>query len=257
MDVTIDTRKFTAALKDIQESQLPFATMKAMNESAIKGQDAERLRMQSEFTIRRPWVLQGVKINRGDFATKRKLEVRVSVDADRDFLNKFEFGTPKTPRDGKAIAVPIEARRNKATLVADSAKPRAFEFREVGGKGLIKASKGLKARTRRAVLGGHVRVFEGKQRTIMIRSADGSGVILQRFGGRKGHTAYLHQGQVHPQGVLIGQRDPGLRVLYRLKPRVKTPKDLHFAETVTSAFLAHFPDAFTRAYAAAVATAKP
>ena len=50
------------ALDNLHERQLPFATMKALNECATLFQADERSVMQREFTIRRPWTLQGVKM---------------------------------------------------------------------------------------------------------------------------------------------------------------------------------------------------
>src|SRR3954468_14135275 len=97
IEIEFDPKKLITTLDALGERQLPFAAMKTLNELATGFQTDERAVIQSEFTVRRPWVLQGVKIDRGDFATKEKLEARVHIDADHNFLDKFEAGGTRAP----------------------------------------------------------------------------------------------------------------------------------------------------------------
>ena len=66
--------------------------------------------MRKRFTIRRAYVLQGVKFSK--FSTKRDLEAIVEIDPTREFLFKFEEGGTVRPR-GTRLAVPDEVRRGR------------------------------------------------------------------------------------------------------------------------------------------------
>jgi len=255
VDIVLNPRDLLRTC-DVMDSQLPFATAKALNELATTFQANERDVIQGGMTIRRPWVLQGVKIDRSDFATKDRLVARVHVDEQRDFLNKFEDGGTRTPQIGRSLAVPIAARPSKAALIPAGMRPRAFGFKEIGGASLARHASHLRDRRfRSGVLSGGVRVFEGSNRTILIQGANGGGVILQRFGGRRGHVAHIHNGEFHAEGVLIGHRDPGLRVLYNLRQRSRVPASLHFGQTAKS-MLSLWPGTFKKWYIEALRTAR-
>jgi hypothetical protein len=142
IEIDVDPRKAVATLTALGERQLPFATMKALNELATGFQADERAVIQSSFTVRRPWVLQGVKIDREDFATKEKLEARVRIDQQRDFFDKFEEGGIRTPVTGgihrkgggggsaRSLAIPVNVRRTKAQIILKSQTPKSFNFRK-------------------------------------------------------------------------------------------------------------------------------
>lgn len=226
LDLSIDPRQFIQAMGSF-ESQMPWAVMKALNEVGVTFQADERARIQSEFIVRRPWVLQGVKINRGDFATKSKLEVIVRIDPSRDFLGKFEFGGMRVPRAGrKALSVPIAAKRTPQTVIPTALRPKSFHFK------------------------GHGRVLKGDSGTFLIQRPDGSGVILQR----KARSVSLKKRQHGP--LMRGQRrDYRLVTLYVLKPRTRVPPDLHFHQTAQATFAKAFGPAMTKWWNEAVRTA--
>jgi hypothetical protein len=233
LDISIDPRLCVQTLNGM-DAQLPFAVAKALNEVAVKFQADERDVIRSTMTIRRPWVLQGVKIDRQDFATKQKLSVRVHVEGDRDFLEKFEEGGTRGPRAGKrALSVPIGAKRSPQSIVPASLRPKA----------LLRGGKELH--------GSGVTIIEGALNTVLIQKADGSGVILQRKGRKvalkKRHHGPLQKGQ---------RRDPRMVVLFILRPRTPVPRSLRFGETAAKSFAANWPKAMTRWWNEAVRTAR-
>lgn len=215
------------------ERQLPFATARALNDVAVGFQQDERAVIQREFTIRRPWVLQGVKINRGDFATKTKPEVTIRIDPSRDFLGKFEQGGTRVPRQGhKGLSVPLAARRNLATVIPRGMRPKAFNFKALSTK-------------------GGKRILKGDKGTFLIQKADGSGVILQRK-GRKVAVSKRHHGP-----LMKGQRrDYALVTLFVLRPRTPVPADLHFVDTAYKSFRMRWPSSFTKWWNESVRTAR-
>jgi hypothetical protein len=228
IEISVDPRQLIKEMNGM-DRQLPFAVARALNECAVSFQADERTLITREFTVRRPWVLQGVKINRQDFATKTKPEVRIHVDPQRDFLNKFEQGGIRAPRAGKkALSVPISVRSNPRTVIKGSMRPKAFDFKKVGPG-----------------------VFKGTNRTILIQKPDGRGVILQR----KGRSVAVSKRQHGP--LMKGQRrDHALVVLYVLRPRTPVPDDLHFVETARKSFRVHWPLSFTKWWNESVRTAR-
>lgn len=231
--ITVDPRALIKVTEGL-ERQLPFATMKALNECANIFQRDERQVMQSQFTIRRAWVLQGVKIDRGDFATKQNLSVRVHIDEKQSFLDKFEEGGIRTPRTGKALSIPIDVRSNRKAVVPLKLRPKNL--------GLAGANRGR----------GGTTIVEGANGVFLIQRADGSGVILQRLARKIGVKRRQHM------ALQKGQRhDYAVKVLYALKPRTPVPASLHFDETANSSFAKNWPIAFEKWWNEAVRTATP
>lgn len=236
--ITADPKKLVTIF-GAAESQLPFAAAKALNECAVTFQQDMRKVLQGEFIIRRPWVLQGIKINRGDFATKASLAVRVRVDESgnyggRGFLKKFELGGFRAPGAGKrGLVIPVSgsaAKRNPQSIVPDKLRPKNLELKRVGSR-------------------GGATILEGDQRTFMIQRADGSGLILQR----KGNKVALKKRRHGP--LMKGQRrDFSLVPLFILKPRTRVPSDLHFYDTAAASFARTWPLAFPKWWNEAVRT---
>jgi hypothetical protein len=127
VSILIDIAPIVAAMEDFQREQAPFAASRAVNDVADMAVMGERAAMQTNFTIRRPWVLNGVKVLRysnkkdegGPYAV-------LGIADDRAFLNKFEQGGVKTPR-GANLAMPTTAVRPSLTDIAPgNLRPRAF-----------------------------------------------------------------------------------------------------------------------------------
>lgn len=252
LDITVDTKGLREQMRTVAEDQIPYATMRALNDCATRFQAEQRGHIQDAFTIRRPWVLQGVKINRDDFATKKKLSVRIHIDGQRDFFDKFERGGVRQPRDGKALAVPISVRRSKADVIAKRKRPKAFAFTE--------ARSSLKSR---------VAIYKGKDRTFMIRKADGTGVILQRKGRgskrtqlRTAEGKFMAKGGKERRRAIIGPQrylnrnsvgrkyghDYNLVVLWSLKGFTRVPKSLAFEENAKRSILSNWKGSFEKWY---------
>ncbi len=167
INVQVDTRgadAFFAAFK----GQLAFATSVALNRTAEDGQAAVRARLGGEFTLRRKtFIERTIKIENRDRATKTKPFVIVGVDAARNVLAKFELGGQKKPLAGKALAVPIDVKRNKSDIVTKSQRIKSLNLRKVQGKT------------------GGVRI-QGDKRTFVA-----GGAVLQRM-GRRGKVRVLY-----------------------------------------------------------------
>lgn len=162
INVRTNAAEVSRSMRFLFRSQFPFATSLAINETAKDFQAEQRAGMEERFTIRRPFVLRGVRISK--FSTKRDLSAHVEIDPSRSFLFKFEEGGLTRPR-GTRFAIPDEVRRTKAGVVSRVLRPRALSFRRWGS-------------------GPKAEVFRGERRTFMIRTRGGRGVIAQRIGRR-------------------------------------------------------------------------
>lgn len=226
----IDMAGLTESITTFQD-QIPFATSLALNRVANAAQQAERAGISERFTIRRPWVLQGVKIETRDRATKRNLEVSIGIDAQRSFLSKFEVGGLKVPiGESKSIAVPeVGVRPDISAIVPKSKRPRAFNF--------------VRRAPRRP---SDFAVFEGSQHTFLIQSGDGSGLIFQRTGKGSNRDRSVKAG--------AGGRDENVKLLYVLTPHVRIPAELEFATTVELVVREQFAQIFAQAFEEAKAS---
>lgn len=239
MEITVDTRDLIKGLNDFEQRQVPFALSNTLNDVAKLFQYRQREHMGSIFTVRRKqWVDNNVKIT--NFAKKGDLRAAVQIQSPgggnrSDILAKFEDQTTKAPKSGRSIAVPVEAKRNASDIIPKGQRPRSFNFKQIGGAGMAKSTRGMTKRMTGGVLRGALQVFQGEKRTLMIRNAQGQGVILQRTGR--------------------GRKHEGLRLLYRLTPRVKIKPDLHFVVNAREA-ATHVKGFFAARFAEAMSSAR-
>jgi hypothetical protein len=121
-----------AAISAFDSEQLPFAASKALNDTAYAAQKAVRAAMPSEFTIRRDWVVQQVKV-----MPSRKADLVATIYDDNDFMVRQEYGGEKMSIDGKAmIAVPLRSAFPLKSIVPNDLRPRNLPntLRGVGGQ---------------------------------------------------------------------------------------------------------------------------
>ena len=106
---------------------MKFAVAKTLTNLAQEAQAKVRADMPSKFTIRRPWVVNGIRIKT---AARDRLEAAVySLDSGgrRGFMTRQEFGGIKTPEGGKHIAIPLKAvKPNAKTIIPQYMKPKSL-----------------------------------------------------------------------------------------------------------------------------------
>lgn len=132
-----DARRFVAGVL----KQVPFAASKALNRLGNEFQAAEREGIRDRFHVRRPWVLQTVKIRGADRAKKDRLAIVIRIDATRQgdkstgggILAKFEPGGEKHAR-GRSLAVPmpLAVPRTAAGIIQAKFRPKALALTKVG-----------------------------------------------------------------------------------------------------------------------------
>jgi len=136
-----------AKLRTLTEAkQFRFATAQALTKTAAEVQTGVKQAMPSRFTIRRSWVIQGIRM---DKATKDNLTATV-YSRDK-FMGLQEVGGPKSPLRNY-IAVPTRAtKRTKTDMVRKSDRPKALgdkvEVVEVNGNKFLALKKARKGRS--------------------------------------------------------------------------------------------------------------
>lgn len=217
----------------LYRDQMPFAIKQAINATAKDAQEAQLLGMEQRFTIRRrQWVQRSFKIK--PFATKQRLMARITVEppggqARADVLTRHEEAGFRVPFAGRSLAVPVKARKSPTAVIPARDRPKAMDFK----------------RTRSA--GGGKEIFAGKGKTIMVRNADGSGVIFRKTGGQLGRDE---------RGRFAKRGGGGTELLYVFKPTTRLLDRLRFIDTVTTTVRSTFEMHFSREFSRAVRSAR-
>jgi hypothetical protein len=240
INVDLDVKDFLRSCDDVAKKQMPYAVMKALNETATDFQKMQRQSLNQDFTLRRKeFIDRTIKIEKGNFATKDNLRVIVNIDPQRDVLSKFEKGGEKEPtRGGKSIALPITVRRSKTDIIKKAERPRSFQF--------TKGSSNLKTQNT---------IYQGLKRTFLIQRPNGFGLILQRT-----RSTLLGPFQRGTRGSSrLGRNvghDPNVRILYALVAKTHIPKMLHFKDNAHKAVLSRWPGNFEKWFLESLRTKK-
>ncbi len=223
LDLVVDTDSASRFMRDLWRDQLPFATSRAINQTAVHFQAEQRQHMVSIFNVRRPtFVLRAVKVK--PFSTKRLLRARVMIDPPggrkrADILTKFESQTEKTPFSGSRIAIPTDnVPRTPAGVVRKRWRPKNLNLRGHGS-----GSRALPGK-------GHM-VLVGDKKTVAFLKPGGRGGIFERDG-------------------------PDLIPLYWFAPRVRIRPNLRFVHNARSAVRRRWERNFTSAFNESIRTAR-
>lgn len=110
VDITVhdNVREFTRNLNLFQRQQVPFATSRALNDTAVKAQDMLVKGVQIRFNNRKRWWIKGNRRTgiRVDFSSKKRLPIVASVYTNAYFAELQEDGGTKAPVNGKVLAIP-------------------------------------------------------------------------------------------------------------------------------------------------------
>jgi len=242
INVRLDVTRFTKDLDKLGMRQVPYAAKLFVNQTALDIQQGERVNIASgRFTLRKTgWILNAVKIGKGDFATKERPIATVSMGMagnpeaakKEGLLAKFEDGGKKESNDPNfPIAVPSEnLRKSFAELVPKRFFPKSLRLVERRtASGVLPAKRHV---TRRGVV-----QVKGKLRTFVLDPKTMFGVsswaVFQRIGSKRGD----------------------IRLLWRYKTRVPIPAILQFEETalrvVSNQTAKNWIDAFNKAMGSA------
>ena len=122
VSVQTDILKSLVKLRSITEAQqFRFSVAKALTQTAADVQGELRKNMPSRFTLRRQWIVQGIRTQR---ASKTNLQALV-YSRDK-FMGLQEFGGDKNPLR-RYIAIPTSmVKRTRTDLIAKRDRPAAL-----------------------------------------------------------------------------------------------------------------------------------
>ena len=245
IEIKVHTSGVLKMLAEAQD-QLPYAMSLALNRVAIDGQKAEQARLKAVFKLRREtFVIRGIKIEKADRATKTSWRVVISIPVAQDFLDKFEQGDPKIPRQGKWLWIPNAAVfQNKIINRGNPLHPKNLHFSKSKGGQLV-----------------------GDQRTFMLKGKNGKPLVIQRMdrGLAKGSYSVMKSMTLDNLHTGMGPREKkqkaihraaGTRLLYTLVSRVATPVRLEFVSTISNQVERMWPERINEAIHEALRTAK-
>lgn len=245
--LTVNTSAVAAKLKDVEQRQIPFATVVALNELANRVQAAERAGLRKNFTIapdRQTFFDRMIKIAPADRASKKDGRFHVTIQVqgpeatsrrgDRTaLLTRHEDGGVHRALDfSHPFFVPTRALRPGAYDVAPRqyypASLRLVERR--GVTGILPALKGRVLKGKRATRGS------GNSYFILGTPTDSKIAwgIYERFGSDRGDIRLLW----------------AFDKTIRLKPR------LHFEEIAQATVVKEWPAAFAVGLVRALSTAR-
>lgn len=210
--ITVDDRLVRDALKNVPD-EVNRALRNALNDTAREGQRVAQDLIAREFDVRqKAFVLNTVKIEKSDRATKEKLEATVRIDPNRDLLAKFEEGEQKTTiGGGKYLAVPVRDIRTKGGHVL----PR-FAFKKFQPFALASSLTSVRLRGMQRVRDRQPRLV-GQGGSFFVRLRDGRPALAISKGKR------------------------GFRILYFFHPTQRVDTRLHFVENVGAAMESAWP----------------
>jgi hypothetical protein len=214
-----------AQLKAAREDQIPFATAKALTNTAQAARDAVRQKLPSQFHLRNSYTEQGVQAT---MATKTNLTAWVTFD--RRYMYWQEVGGVKIARVNY-IAVPLDPQLRQR--IPTNMRPRVL--------------------LAQADLEGMLAGYKSQSRIRAISKTYNSGFLIKS--GGKIYIA-IRTGRATRKSMLKGQRDPNVRILYVLVPETKIPKRLHMYETVQQVVQSRFNQFFAEAMDYAIRTAR-
>jgi hypothetical protein len=228
----VDAGEMARTFDQIKLDQLPFALSKALNDVAGQAQQAVQEGMQRDLNLHR----LGFELMRVKFykSTKRQLVATIEIDPHAGNLLRLVQGLDHLPW------VPFNGRLYR--WVGSS---------EVFSEGIVMNDNPLSPHNLHFTQRG--KGFEGNERTFVLPNAEkGMPLVFQR-------VASVNEPRSRRKGVLKKtkqERYQNTRFLFLLRDITHTPAKLQFYEPITRTVTDSWPEAFDRAMAYAVQTAK-
>lgn len=217
IDVRSDIDKVVKMLDGFESDQLPFATSKALNTTAFEAMAEVIEEMPTRFTLRRNWILKGVRVLQSSKTNLR------TIIYDRDkFMAKQETGGIQVNLNGKKyLAVPMPDLKRTGGGNKDNAD-------------LLKNLGNFRTKSDPT---GNIILIPARDGRIYLAVRDAK----QTKGGRGGNTL----------------AQTGLRFVWELRPSTEYKERFGFGETVGMVFEKRFATNFAKAIVEAMETRKP
>ena len=169
LTVELETSEALRALDDLRRRQVPFATARALTQTAADAQRVIRSELPDRFVIRSRWLEQGIRTER---ATKRE---PVSVVYSRDpFMVEHETGGRRRGRKG-VRAIPRAIRKTPKQRITPARRPAAILKRKRTYVGPIREGSSTEAIFQRVGKSGRRLLYVLEPRPVKIAARWGFG----------------------------------------------------------------------------------
>lgn len=181
LSVQSDLLKAMAKLRSITEAQqLRFATAKALTQTAVEVQTEVRANMPGRFTLRRQWIVQGIRITPAS-----KADLTATIYSRDKFMGLQEAGGVKSPLRNY-IAVPTRAvKRTKTDMIRKADRPAALGDKagivEVNGNKFLALKKARRGKSGAPLRLLYLLVPRARLQARLGLSKDGMRVARQKF----------------------------------------------------------------------------
>lgn len=226
INITLDIKEVEKYLQEIgKERHLNFIVSKAVNSVLKQIQDAIRKELAAKLNLRRvSWNLLQIKINKEDWANKTKLFGRIHITDEAHNLVRLATGNEHYPyKGGRYLAIPNKSVFGNRVITKDNPfNPSNLQ--------LQRTPRGL----------------QGNQGTFLVETQRGTPLILQRT---------QKQGSKR-KGKKGTDRSTGVRMLYTLVKKSKTPLKINWEAIIYTVVNKTFQAELIKAIQYAFDTAK-
>jgi hypothetical protein len=246
-NIRVNTNSLSDGLSYLEKVQIPFAVSLGLNRVANDAQKAEREHITKSFHLRnKAFNLNGIYISKADRATKSSWRVVIQVQADRDYLDRFETGGYKMPSKGRFLWKPNpEVFKGGIIQTGNPLNPHNLHFTRRGGS-LQGNEQTFMVKTKKT---GQTLVLQRVDRGLSKKSQRTVGKMnLDSFKGGMGPAEKREKYSLH--------RNVGIRMLYQLVSRTTIPASLEFVPTITRTVNAQWSVRMQEAMAQAMESAR-
>ncbi len=121
LDLSADISGASLLLNQLRAGKAAKAIAQALNKTALSARDAVRKDMPRRFTIRRPWVLQGIGVR---FARSGSLEA--AVFSRDEFMREQEFGGVRHRSKARSIPMGRIRELHRKAVIPKAMRPQAL-----------------------------------------------------------------------------------------------------------------------------------
>ena len=121
LDLTADVTGASFFLNQLRSGRAAKAIAEALNKTAMSARDAVRKDMPRRFTIRRPWVLQGIGIR-----LARSGSLEAAVFSRDEFMREHEYGGIRRGNRSQIIPYGRMADIKRTRVLPKSLQPKAL-----------------------------------------------------------------------------------------------------------------------------------
>jgi hypothetical protein len=116
--IDADIKAAVKGMNSLHAKHLPFASARTCTWLAQEGQTEVKRELPHQFILRNNWVRGGIRIDPATITSQQS-----QIGSITDFMGLQHSGGIKRPKKHKNLAIPVEAKKNKRSLITKANKP--------------------------------------------------------------------------------------------------------------------------------------